>query len=272
VRRYIALGAATLALAALTAPAAQANHVAPTVTASMQLAGKVRDCDSRQVCGGSRRALVSWSASCGPGLGQDAVEELGVGLSSIGPTGRRFAYDGESFDSVDAQLTGSHAFVAGPGMRMAGEVTITCVAETVNSEGYLEEHRATARADAGQAYLPPRLGGYMTTRASFCGVNVPRSKTTKWLQAGQYGDLVWLLRYQGNSLIRRGVPGLRQIKLFARGAGIRLKRKPARPIFREFGEFGAFVRPRRGGTLRIWATIGGKRTNTMRVKVLPKRC
>jgi hypothetical protein len=26
------------------------------------------------------------------------------------------------------------------------------------------------------------------------------------------------------------------------------------------------------GTLRIWATIGGHRTNTLRIRVLPKPC
>jgi hypothetical protein len=28
----------------------------------------------------------------------------------------------------------------------------------------------------------------------------------------------------------------------------------------------------RAGMLRIWATIGGHRTNTLRIRVLPKRC
>jgi hypothetical protein len=43
-------------------------------------------------------------------------------------------------------------------------------------------------------------------------------------------------------------------------------------MLRQFDSIGTYVKPRRGGTLRIWATIGGHRTNTVRVKVLPKRC
>lgn len=60
--------------------------------------------------------------------------------------------------------------------------------------------------------------------------------------------------------------------LFARGAGVRLKRSPDRGMLRELGEVGTWLNPRRAGTLRVWATIGGHRTNTLRIRVLPKRC
>ena len=40
----------------------------------------------------------------------------------------------------------------------------------------------------------------------------------------------------------------------------------------QLGALGTWVNPRRGGTLRIWATIGGHKTNTLRIRVLPKRC
>jgi hypothetical protein len=46
----------------------------------------------------------------------------------------------------------------------------------------------------------------------------------------------------------------------------------SKPTQASDGEIGTWLTPRRGGTLRIWATIGGHRTNTLRVKVLPKRC
>ena len=80
------------------------------------------------------------------------------------------------------------------------------------------------------------------------------------------------LRYSGKALLRPGSPAMRQIKLFARGAGVRVNRSPDRGMLRELGEIGTWITSRRGGTLRIWATIGGKRTNTLRVRVLPKRC
>jgi hypothetical protein len=266
VRGCICLAGAALAVAAAIAPAAHADHLAPTAGAGLELTGKVRDCDSRQVCGGSRRATVSWNVSCGPGTGPEAVEELRVNILGLTPTERRFAYEGESFDG-SAGLTGSVGMAVGPGMRFLGEVVVTCYAETVNAEGGIVEHRATARATSAELSLPPRLGGIVVPRGTWCG-----DRVTRRLQAGQYFDVLWALRYQGASLIRRGVPGLRQIKLFGRGAGIRFKRTPHRAILRNYEAFGTFVRPRRAGTLRIWATIGGKRTNTLKVRVLPNRC
>ena len=113
---------------------------------------------------------------------------------------------------------------------------------------------------------------FRTLRSGFCGVNVPRNKIDQWLQARQYAELEYFLRYSASSLIRRSVPEMRQIKLFARGAGVRKRAAPDRGMLGEFGAIGTWVNPRRGGTLRIWATIGGKKTNTLRVRVLPKRC
>jgi hypothetical protein len=80
------------------------------------------------------------------------------------------------------------------------------------------------------------------------------------------------LAYSAASLIKPGVPELRQIKLFARGDGYRLKSAPDRGMLRELGAIGRWVNPRRAGTLRLWATIGGKRTNTLKARILPKRC
>jgi hypothetical protein len=269
VRRYIVLATAALGLAA--APPAQADHLAPTAAAALELGAKVKDCDSRQVCGGSRRATVRWIVSCGPGTGQEAIEELEVSILGVTPAGRRFGYDGEAFDS-SAGLTGSLALTAGPGLTFLGEVVVRCFTETVNAEGDLVEHRGSARATTAELYLPPRLGGFVIPRGTWCGVNLTPNQSSRLLQAGQYFDLLWALRYSGASLIRRGVPGLRQIKLFGRGAGLRFKRTPHRAILRNYDAFGTFVRPRRAGTLRIWATVGGQKTNTLRIRVLPDRC
>ena len=65
---------------------------------------------------------------------------------------------------------------------------------------------------------------------------------------------------------------LRQIRLHGRGAGIRFK-KTAGPLHapRSRGHR-HLVHPRRAGKIKLWATIGGKRTNTVRMKVLRKRC
>jgi hypothetical protein len=271
VRRFTALAAAVLALTAASAPAAHADHVAPSVTATLELGKRVRDCNLDGICARARRATVSWNASCGPAAPPDAVETIDVTIYGVRPDGTRFPYDGETLEA-DVPMSGSMSMTAGPGLRFTGEVVVTCNAVVTDEEGNQVEHKASATAGTAQFYLAPQLVAFRTTSASFCGVNVPTSKVDKWLQAGQYFELAWFMRYSGASLMRRGVAPLRQIKLFARGAGIRLRATPDRGMLREFGYLGTFVRPRRGGTLRIWATIGGKRTNTMRVRVLPKRC
>jgi hypothetical protein len=142
----------------------------------------------------------------------------------------------------------------------------------VDSEGNQVEHRASATSTTQQLYLAPQLVSARTTRASFCGVRVPARKLDRWLQAGQYAELGYTLSFSGASLLKGGVPALRQIKLFARGAGVRLKRAPDRGMLRDPGVTGTWLTPRRGGTLKVWATIGGHRTNTLRIRVLPRRC
>ena len=88
----------------------------------------------------------------------------------------------------------------------------------------------------------------------------------------QYAEPAYTLAYSGASLLRPGVPELRQIKLYARGDGYRLRSSPDRGMLRELGEIGRWVNPRRAGTLKVWATIAGHRTNTIEMRVLPKRC
>jgi hypothetical protein len=261
---------AALALLAAAAPAAQADHVHPTVTASLALGAKVNDCSPSRVCGGSRRATVSWNATCGPGVSPDALEEIEVSILGVKPSGRRFTFESETFDSVGAGLVDSVGMVAGPGLRFVGEVVVTCNVQAETPDGDLVDHRGTARGTTAEAFLPPRLGSFGIPRGTWCGVAVKGSGN--FLQAGQFFDVQWGLRYSGASLFRSGVPARSQIKLFGRGAGIRFKRSPSLAILRNFYGIGTAVRPRRAGTLKIWATIGGKKTNTLRIRVAPKRC
>jgi hypothetical protein len=258
---------AALASMAIAAPAAQADHVTPTVTATLTLGKTVKDCSASGLCARARRATIAWNASCGPAT----VQSIDVGIYGIRPNGKRFPYDGEALED-EPPLTGSMLMTAGPGLRFFGEVVVTCTLIVTDADGNQVEHSGKATATTEQFYLPPQLMSFRTTRAGFCGVNVPNSKIDKWLQAGQYAEIEYFLRYSAGSLIRTGVPELRQIKLFARGAGVRKKASPDRSMLNQLGAIGTWVNPRRGGTLRIWATIGGKKTNTLRVRVLPKRC
>jgi len=150
---------------------------------------------------------------------------------------------------------------AEPGLRFFGEVVVKCAVRgpDVDEDGAPIEHSGQATGRTDQLYLPPRLAAFRTTFGSFCGVNVPAKRTAFLLQAGEYAELEWLLRYSVPSLIRRG-------------AGIRVEASPDRGMLSEFGAIGTGLKPRRAGKLRIWATVGGKKTNTRRVTVLPKRC
>src|SRR5215210_6925690 len=271
--RRLGLIVAVLALASLVAaPVASADHIAPSVTATLTLGKAARVCNSDGVCARGRRATISWNATCGPAAPPDALKEVDVGISGVRRNGTTFAYDGEALEAGDATLSGSMRMTAGPGLRFFGQVEVTCSATVVNEEGYEVEHTAKASATTAQFYLPPQLVSYRTTRSGFCGVSVPNSKLDKWLQARQYAEIEYFLRYSAGSLLRRGVPELRQVKLFARGAGVRKKASPDRGMLNQLGAIGTWVNPRRAGTLRIWATIAGKKTNTVSIRVLPKRC
>ncbi len=259
-----------LAVLATAAPVAQADHVAPSITATLTLGRAVKDCNAEGVCARGRRATVTWNASCGPAAPADALREIYPTIYGVRPDGRRFAYDGEALE--EPTPAGSMGMTAGPGLRFFAEVSVTCSATVVNEEGYEVEHRASATsAPTQQFFLPPQLISARTTRSGFCGVTPPVSRMDRLFQAGQYAEVAYVLGYSGASLMKPGIPGLRQIKLFARGDR-RLKSAPDRGMLRELGAIGRWVNPRRAGTMRLWATIGGHRTNTLRMRILPKRC
>ena len=270
-RRAVAVLAALTALGA-GAPAANADHVVPSVTATLTLGKAARVCNTEGVCARGRRATISWSAICGPAAPADALKEVDVGIYGVRPNGTTFAYDGEALEADDATLSGSMRMTAGPGLRFLGEVEVTCTATVVDEEGHEVEHTAKASGPTQQFYLPPQLVSARTTSSSFCGVSVPRSKVDRWLQARQYAELAYTLAYSAASLIKPGRAELKQIKLFARGDGYRLRSAPDRGMLRELGEIGRWVNPRRAGTMKVWATIAGHRTNPLRLRILPKRC
>ena len=270
-RRAAVLIAAATAVLGI-APAAHANHVAPTASASLELGGKVNDCDPGTfVCGGARRATIGWNASCGPGHGQEALESIEVLILGVTPSGRRFTYAGETLD-FEAPFTGSLDMTAGPGLRFLGQVIVTCAVEVVDSEGNSETHRASASAETAQIYRPPFLRETRVTSGTWCGVRLSPRQSERVLQAGQYFEVSWTLRFDAASLMRSGVPMARQIRLHGRGAGIRFKKRPDRSMLRDPGVIGTWFTPKRAGRIKLWATIGGKKTNVRRMKVLRKRC
>ena len=154
----LAVGAAM----ALAAPTAQADHIAPSVTATLELGRAVKDCSTSGLCAGARRATVSWNASCGPAAPADALREVDVGIYGVSPNGTRFPYDGEALKGEDAALTGSMGMTAGPGVRFFGEVTVTCSATVIDAEGHEVEHTAKATSTPTSQSPPPRRSSWTT--------------------------------------------------------------------------------------------------------------
>ena len=120
-------------------------------------------------------------------------------------------------------------------------------------------------------FVRPFLDGYAATRGTICGVRVPSRKIGLIFQARQSATVTWGLRFSGASLLRPGslAAQLRQISLRASGAA-RLRGSPVRHLLRE-NDYAQFVRPRRGGRVKLWAVIGGVATNTVTARALPRR-
>jgi hypothetical protein len=101
------------------------------------------------------------------------------------------------------------------------------------------------------------------------------------LQAGQRGSILDLsTSYLDRSLLgvsRRSSAGARQRWANAKGAGIRKRKHPELFLLADFGRkdpvAGALrVNPRKAGWLKVWEEVGGVRSNTLAVKVVPNRC
>jgi hypothetical protein len=265
VRKLASRAAALAALAVLgTAPAAKADHLTAAVSATATLGTAAKFCmDEGDPCARGRRVSVSWQASCGPAAPPDAIESIDVSIVGIRPDRTRFTV--ETFTSFSREPSGSEGTTVGPGLRFAGEVTVTCRTFTGSVE-----HLSTATGSSAELYVPPQVKAAQRVFPiiSSCRL-IPTSKLDKWLQRGRKALLTWQISYYEESLLAPGIPEAGQITLFARGAGIRLKRSPNRTILRRYRHIGLPVTPPRAGTLRIWARVNGHRSTTFAVKVLP---
>ena len=241
----------------------------------LELVKKARECglnavERRARCGwrGAYDARLSWISACGD---PSASAELAVNANVV----RRDGKLGRDFTAFNPdQLSGQETVRLSPGTRFRALAEVTCVLTTTN--GAVETtHTARAEGRSGDVFIRPFLDGYRITRSTICGVRLPGRKLDTTLQARQYATVGWGLRYSAASLLRPGSFSrqLKQVVLRASGAGARLRRSPARHLFREAG-YAQFVRPRRRGRVSLWAVIGGVATNKVKVPVirLPRGC
>ena len=249
------------------APGAQANHVTASVSATATLGKAVTMCqredgDDASVCTRGRRVVISYQASCVPGAPPDVYGSVEVAIVGIKPDGTRYTVAGPY---PTYEMSGTETIDVGPGTRFVAETVVTC--DTFNPAEVIK-----TSASSEEFFLAPRVVADRTVfHISISCHRIPTSKLDVWLQAGDRSLLGWDLWY-GQSLLMPGVPETRQIRLFARGAGVNVSGPPNRRMLRRYHVIGLPVTPRRGGTLNIWATINGQRTDTLPVKVLSRRC
>jgi hypothetical protein len=157
--------------------------------------------------------------------------------------------------------------------------TVTAFCDTNGDGDTVPPH--TARADSpatAEAYIPPRLTKVEAVTNSFCGFDVPNRWLTTVLQARQTSGVDFHLTFDDSSLLgvrRFSKAGRAKTVLFWRGAGLHghgaarsFVPGPTAPIPTEAGVRWA---PRKRGTLRVWAKIGGYRTNALAFRVVPAR-
>ena len=259
----------------LTAGPAAAHHSA-SATASLTLdpprAGcKMAEDKTRTRCNGSRVVRVSWSVECG------ARAFVTVRYWSPRPGGGApiALQDEEILDEASSGVTATR-FEAGG--RVFATVVLDCYYE--GDGDTIPEHSAKATSAATtEAYIPPRLDSVEAISNSFCGFNVPNGWLDSVLQARETSNVDFHMTFLDRSLLgarRYSKAGRNRTVLFARGAGLRV-RAPARPWLPgadgpQRTEAGIRWTPRKAGTLRVWAEVGGHRTNTLAFRVVRARC
>lgn len=263
-----------LAALCLAAPAA-AHHSASATAASLTLdpaecAFKERRAISR--CDGTRVARVTWSVECGA---RPFVTVVVRASRAGGGSPIRLATE----DGGEA-ASGITTTIIEPGARVFATVSVDCYYEQDASGSGPESHSAVATsAPTPEVLVPPWLREVRAIYNNFCNVNPPGSGAHV-MQAGQHGILDFGIDFRDRSLLgvkRRSPAGVRKMWLRASGAGIRARKHPELFLLGEFGRrqpisAGLRLNPRRAKPLELWAEVGGVRTNSLMMRVLPRRC
>ena len=221
-------------------------------------------------CDGSRVARVSFTGTCGADRPSVAVE-----LWAARPDGGRpILLASESADGLGGQISA----VIEAGVRLYATATMECFWSDPNATGPVEHSVSATSAPSATVSVAPWLQQVSAQKGNYCNFN-PGGRTV--LQAGQRGSIVsFSSSFVDRSLLgsgRRTSAAVRKRWLNAKGAGIRLRRRPEVFLLQEFGRREPFsgllrVNPRRAGWLKLWEEVGGVRSNTLAIKVVPSRC
>ena len=265
--------AAVLCCVLVAAAPASAGHSA-SATASLAMDPAAPNCrlverTYRSRCRGSRVVRVTWSVSCGypdpvvhvqfwnPRPGKRPVEMM------------MEEYSGESSGVTVRRI--------GAGTRVFATVRVFC--DDPGDGDTIEAHRVEAESPpTSEAFIPPRLTRVTSVRNSFCGF-IPSLRQQRYgLQARQTSGWDFSLIFDDDSLLgmsRSTRAGRVKTRLRSKGAGTNRNDIAAPWIPGASGRIptaaGTILVPRRPGPLKVWAVIGGAKTNVLTLRVLPRR-
>ena len=280
--RRAAIAVTVVSGAALAVPGpAVAGHLQPSVSVSVTDLGEAPICraglPAETVCSayrGSRRVRVDWTASCGAGAPEGAFSAESWADLAIRPRNpaRRVIVTREPAGMETP--SGGREELVGPGRRVFARAQVVC------DDG---EERVTAQADSAETVVvAPFLHGFELERATFCGAkgrSVPRRDQRRGIGASDFQTLDWVLGFDFESMLMRpSVTGaLKEVRLRAAGRGVRLRVGPGSGPLRAGLRRGAPVwratlfSPR-SGRVRLWAEVGGLKTNTISIPVVGVPC
>lgn len=272
--RLIAL--VPLALGVFAVPAS-AHHEATVSAVATSLALDPPSCASSERrptsrCDGIRRARVTWTGTCGT---NKPYVEVNFFASRAGG-GNPIAL---ATEQEDLQTSGVTTTLLEPGVHVYATVTMDCLWDDPDGAGPDAHSASATSAPTAEVVVPPWLRQVRTIKNNFCNFNPGFNRVV--MQAGQRGGIVdFDVDYNDSSMLgvgRRRPAGVRKVWVNAGGAGIRKRRHPVMSLLQEFGRreplSGAMgVNPRKAGWLRLWAEVGGVRTNSLAIQVVRNRC
>jgi hypothetical protein len=272
-RRIVAL--AVVLGAAVAAAPASAHHqgsTSATITSFTVDPPKCAMYQRRPVsrCDGSRRAHVAYTGTCGADM--PSVEVVFWAARPDG--GKPIFLASESADGTSGEISA----VIDAGVRLYATATMDCYWSDP-AFGGPEAHTVSATsAPSATIDVAPWLQQVSVNKGNYCNFD-PAGRNL--LQARQRGSILSFgTSFVDNSLLgsgRRSAAAIRKRRLNAKGAGIRVRRRPEVFLLQEFGRREPFsgllrVNPRKAGWLKVWEEVGGVKSNTLAIKVVRNRC
>ena len=264
--------ASVLCCFALIAGPASAHH-ATSAAASLTMdpaspSCKLEENTYRSKCKGSRVVRVTWTVSCS---NPDPIVNVNFWTPRPGKspkimlTEEASAHSGVTVKRFEA------------GTKVFATVHVFC---DFDGDGdTIEAHRVEADSErTAEAFIPPRLVKVESLFNSFCGFIPNRTQSRYGLQARQTSRWNYSLVFNEDSLLgmsRHKHAGRVKTRLRAKGAGVNYNDLAAPWVPGVTGrhptEAGTTFVPRRPGPLKVWAVIGGEKTNVLTLRVLPRR-